>query len=219
MRIVRRRTVVLILLCISLGFYLGYKSFVTPDKLKQTWIVPNTQDISKKFMTEEILVNEIHQKQELITLEIQMAEKVTLDDSWGSLEVFKKIQSINFSGTGMYTVDLSSLKAENISIDDNAREITITVAAPQVKSVTISEEKTEYQTPENGLLRFGEIRLTPEENQIILGNVKEKMLKKMSEGEPSSEASKSSEQTIKALVGSIISAKTKEIYNIKVRFQ
>ena len=138
MRVIKRRTIVLIALCVGLGFFLGYKAFLGPEKAKETWVVPNIQDISKRFITEEALVNEIHQKQELITLEIQMSEIVTLSNSWGSLEIFKKVQNVNYSGTGSYTVDLSSLKAENINIDDKTKSVNVKVASPIIKGVSIS---------------------------------------------------------------------------------
>jgi hypothetical protein len=96
-RIIKKRTIILIVLCISLGFYMCYHFFIGAKKSKETWIVPNVQDISKKFISKETLVNEIQQKQELITMEIQMTEKITLDDSWGNLSIFKKVQSINYS--------------------------------------------------------------------------------------------------------------------------
>jgi hypothetical protein len=193
--------------------------FIGSKKTKETWIVPNVQDISKKFITEETLVNEIHQKQELITMEIEMTEKVILDDSWGSLEIFKKVQSVNYAGTGTYTVDLSNLKAENITIDDKAKKVNVKVAAPTIKDASLNEEKTKYQTPENGLLRFGEIKFTIEESQMLSRNVKDKMLKKMAEEDFISQAKKSSEQTLKILVQSIISNKTTELYNIEINFQ
>lgn len=219
MKIVKKRTVFLMILCISLGFYLSYKLFIAPEKSKETWVVPNVQEISKRFITEETLVNEIQQKQELITLEIQMTERVTLNDSWGSFEIFKKVQSINYAGSGTYTLNLSSLKAENIAINDEDRVITVKVALPTVKGVSIIEEKTEYQTPENGLLRFGEIKLTPEENQMLLMNVKDKMLKKMNDQDFLTEAKASSEKTIKSLIQSILFSKTTEHYGVQIQFK
>lgn len=219
MRVVRRRSIFLMVICVSLGFYLGYKAFVSPEEVKETWTIPEVQEVPKKLITEETLVNEIHQKQELITMEIQMTEKVILNDSWGNVEAFKKVQSINYAATGTYIVDLASLKADNINVDDKAKKVNVKVAAPVVKGVSITEEKTEYQTPENGLLRFGEIKLTPEENQLLLINVKDKMLTKMSEQNFILQAKNASEQTIKALIQSIISNKTTEPYNIEIQFQ
>jgi len=219
LKIVKKRTIILIVVCISFGFYIGYRLFVAPEKSKETWVVPNLQDASKKFITEETLVSQIHQKQELITLEIDMTEKVTLDDSWGNLEIFKKVQSINYVGTGTYVIDLSTLKTENITIDNKDKKITVKSAAPTIKGVTVKEEKTEYQTPDNGLLRFGEIKLTPEENQMLLRNVKDKMLKKMAEQEFFSQATTSSKSTLIGLIQNIIQNETKNSYNIEIQFQ
>lgn len=220
MRIIKKRTIILIVLCVILGFYIGYKIFASSKNSKQSWIVPESKDISKKFITEETLVNEIHQRQQLITMEIDMAEKFTLDDSWGDLEIFKKIQNINYFGTGTYVIDLSNLKAENIEINNDTKEVTINMPKPSVKSVIICEEKTEYQTTENGLLRFGEIKLTPEENQFILKNIKEKMNNKMLENNFLSQAVKTSEEALKNIIESILQqGSTKPIYNIKIRWQ
>lgn len=219
MRIIKKRTLILVLLCISLGFFLGYKVFVDSKKTKEAWIVPNLQDISKKFITEETLVNEIHQKQELITLEVQMTEKVTLDDSWGSLTLFKKIQSVNYAGTGTYVVDLSNLKAENIKIDNSSNKVTVKVSAPTIKDVNLNLEKTEYQTPEKGPLRFGEIKLTLEENQMLERNVKDKMLKKMTEPNFTDQAIKSTDDTLKSLIENILQNKTDDKYNVNVEYE
>lgn len=218
MKIIKKRTIVLIIVCLVLGLYLGYRIFAAHKTPTQTWVVPNIQDTSKKFVTKETLVNEIHQKEELITMETQMSEKVTLDNSWGTLSLFKKIQNINYFGTGTYVVDLSALKPENIEIDNDRKEVTVKVSEPVIKGITINEEKTEYQTPENGLLRFGEIKLTAEENQMMLRNVKDKMIKKMGEQDFTSKASKASEDVLKNLVQTILQNKTNEKYNITIQY-
>lgn len=204
--------------CVLLGFYIGYRIFVVPKNSTQTWIVPNVQDTAKKFITKETLINEIHQKQELITMETQMSEKVTLDDSWGNLSIFKKVQNINYYGTGTYIVDLSTLNPENIQIDNNKKKVTVKVSLPVIKSVNINEEKTEYQTPDNGFLRFGEIKLTTEESQMMLKNVKDKMLKKMSEQDYVAQASKASEATLINIVQTILQNKTNDKYDINIEY-
>ncbi|ERI90484.1 hypothetical protein HMPREF1982_03850 [Clostridiales bacterium oral taxon 876 str. F0540] len=219
MKIIKKRTIILMVVCICFGVFISYKLFVSPKKAKATWIVPNVSDISKKFITEDTLVKEIHQKQELITLEINMTEKVILDNSWGNFEIFKKVQSINYSGTGTYIVDLSNLKPENITIDNKDKKVTVNIPSPSAKTVNLIEEKTEYQTPENGLLRFGEIKLTSEENMAILKNVKDKMAKKMSEADYVSQAQKSSEQTLKNLVQAIMKNQTSDDYDIEITFK
>jgi hypothetical protein len=218
MKVIKKRTILLIVLCIMLGFFTAYRVFVAPKKSTQAWIVPNEQNISKKFITKETLVNEIHQKKELITMETQMSEKISLDDSWGTLSIFKKVQNINYYATGTYVVNLSSLKAENIEIDNNSKRVIVRVPLPSIKDVNIDEEKTEYQTPENGILRFGEIKLTSEETQIMRKSIKDKMLNKMNQQDLISQASKASEDTLKVLVQTILQNKTNDKYDINIEY-
>lgn len=219
MRIIKKRYIILIILGVGLGFYFSYRLSLAPKKTAQTWVVPNIQDMSNKFITEETLINQIHEKQQLITMEVDMTEKVTIDDSWGSLSIFKKVQDINYFGTGTFVVDLSSLNNKNITIDNSSHKIYVKVPAPSIKSITIQEEKTEYQTPETGLLRFGEIELSLEDNQALLKNAKEKMTKKLSEEEYIKEASKNSKETLEALVKGIVETAVKDNYDVSIDFE
>ena len=218
-RLIKKRTIFLIISCVILGIFLGYRIFVEPKKEKATWVVPNINNPSKKFITKDALVNEIRQKQDLITLEVDMNENVVLDNSWGTLSVFKKMQTINFFGQGIYTVDLSKLQPGKVSLEDKTNKITIKVPLPKIKAIDIDNQKTIYQSPDNGFLRFGEIKLTPAESETMQATVKEKMIKKLSEDEYRDKAKKSAEETIIKLVQSIVGTESKSSYTITVNFE
>lgn len=218
MKIIKKRTIILIVVCISLGFYLSYNFFIKPNKAKETWVVPNVQNTNKKFITRETLINQIQKKQELITLEMEMTEQISVDDSWGNLPVFKKIQNIDYSGTGIYTIDLSSLNNNNIDINTKTKKITAKVPSPVVKDVSINEDKTKYEDTQKGLFRFGELKLSPAEYQVIRSNVKEKMITKMGEQDLYKQALTTSSDTIKKLIEGIIQSETQEKYDINVEF-
>lgn len=219
MKIIKKRTLLLIVLCLCVGFYIAYSIFVGSKKGNDTWMVPDVSNISKKFITKETLISKIQQKQELVTMEMEMSEKVVLDDSWGNLSIFKKVQNIDFTGTGTYSIDLSSLKPENIDFQNNNKNVVIKIPAPSVKAITLDESKTIYETPDKGILRFGEIKLTPAESQIMTKSVKEKMSKKMEEPEYYNQAKSVSEQTLKNLVQSILDTDYKNKYTIDISFQ
>ncbi len=87
----------------------------------------------------------------------QTAEKVGLL----SLPVFKQTKAILFHGEGSYYVDLSSLSSKDFVIDDDSRNITICIPKPQL-SVKLLPEETEFFDSSNGMLRFGEMEITPE---------------------------------------------------------
>ena len=115
--------------------------------------------------TEEILINEIKSASKIIPLEVELSKTMTIDKSWGNLEVFQKYKRIKFYANCSFYIDLSNLDKEDISLDEN--NLTITIPNPQIFTIDIIREKTAYEDSTNGLLRFGEIMLTSEEFEEI----------------------------------------------------
>lgn len=206
-------------LCGILGFYAAYYIFVQPKVGNSPWIVPNINDTSTKFITKDALISEIREKQDLITMEVDMIEKVVIDNSWGDLSIFKKVQSVNYFGKGLFTVDLSQIKSENLVVQEDEKRLTIKIPEPIIKAITIDEEKTTYENPENGVFRFGEIKLTASENQTMVKSVKDKMSKKMLEFELYERASKTTEAIVKSLIETITEGKTKSKYEIIIEYE
>ncbi|MFT8316446.1 MAG: DUF4230 domain-containing protein [Clostridium sp.] len=211
--IVKKRTIILMLLCLAIGFAFAYRIYVTPKADSKPWTITKTADGSKKFITKDTLVTQIKQKQKLITTEVNLNQKMTIDNSWGSLSIFKKMQNIDFIGTGIYVLDLSNINSDNININKNL--ISITLPKPSIETITLDEEKTVYETPERGPLRFGDIKLSPEEHEQLLGVVKDKMKSKMLQDQYYNTAIDNSEKSMKTLVQSLSSSN----YDINISFQ
>lgn len=209
----------LMIISLAAGLYTGYRIFKIPSKAAEPWVVPDSSNPNKKFISKETLINEIQQKQELIPLEVELTEKVTVDDSWGDLEVFKKFQNIYFTGKGIYSVNLDMLYEENLEVDNANKTITMNLPKPEIKTISIDEQKTIYETTQKGALRFGEVKLTPAEYQILFGHAKMNMTEKMSSSDLYEQATKGTESTLSKLISSIISTQTGEIYSIIVKFQ
>lgn len=170
--------------------------------------------IYKKTITRDAIVKKIHEKQDLITTEVELNNKIILDDSWGSLDVFKKVISIDFYGTGIYTVDLSKLNKENVLIQPS-KTITFEIPKPKVKSITLNEDKTVFKT-ENGLLRFGDIKITPAENQLLNKKAKEKMREQLNQKHLVESSLSNTEKSIKKNIQYILSSY--DNYNIVIKF-
>lgn len=200
------------LVCLCTGFFLAYMFFVSPKAGGNPWVIAKTKDSSKKFITKETLVNEIKQKQKLITTEVNLTEKITIDNSWTNLSIFKKIQNINFVGTGIYSVDLSNLTSNDVNIQGNT--ISITLPKPSVEMVNIDENKTTYEPTENGLFRFGDIKLSTEDHETLRSDVIERMKDKMLESKYYNTALENSKKAINNLVSAINSSGNN--YNIKI---
>ncbi|MFD3155293.1 DUF4230 domain-containing protein [Haloimpatiens sp. FM7330] len=210
---------IIILIFISLGFgiYMGYKIFKAPKKQNKTWIVPNTNS-SKKILTRDAVINSMKGKNELITLETKLKENITIDNSWGDLKIFKKIQNIHFYGTGVYCLDLSKITAKDISIDNVQKKLSINISKPYVKNITIAEKKTEYETVENGLLRFGEIKLEPSEYETILSEAKIKMLSKIKTLDIYNKAADASKKSVIDFLENIMKKTNTQKYKIEINF-
>lgn len=129
--------------------------------IKLSAIKNQSENKPLNITTEESLINEIKSTSKIIPLEVELSKFITIDKSWGSLEVFQKYKRIKFYANCSFYIDLSKLKKEDISLDES--DLTITVSNPQIFTIDILREKTTYEDSTNGLLRFGEITLTSEE--------------------------------------------------------
>lgn len=214
-----RALLVLILTCLAAGFYIAYRVFERPTKAADTWMVPDAANPSKKFITKDTLINQIQQKQELIPLEVELSEKITIDDTWGNVEVFKKLQNIYFVGKGIYTVDLALMKAEKAELDSTRKTVELTLPKPCVKAITIDEQKTVYETPQRGALRFGDIRMTPAEYQLLVNRAKSRMSEKMLSSELYGQAMQNAEMAVIRLINSVIDEELRETYSITIKFE
>lgn len=207
----------LMIACISMGFIAAYKTNHPTTETSIPWIVPNASNSSTRFITHDTILNELQNKQELIPLELDLTEKVTINDSWGNVDVFKKLQNVYLVAKGIYTLDLSQISSESIHLSDNKKSISIKAPRPLVKVITIDEQKTIYETTQNGILRFGEIKLTPTEYQTLLSRAKTIMNEKMSSSELYDQAIKSSEWALKSFIKSILGEETN--YTVIVEFK
>lgn len=224
-KIIKKRYVIWTLLCLTIGFYLSYRIFVVPNKEGSLQKVPvavhnlsDVKNVFKKLKIKDVLVKDIHESQELITTEIILEDTITWDESWGNMDIFKKLQRIHISGTGIYTVDLKNINNESITVDNKLKIINVKIPSPKAKTVSIDEEKTKYESVEKGFLRFGDIKLLPEEHQIIMQEAKEKMKSTMIDKKNYDKAKGNSEKILKELIKGITQGYIDDEYEISVTF-
>lgn len=212
---IKKRTLLLVILCLIFGFFIAYKIYVIPNSGSKSWTIAKTEDGSKKFISKETLISAIKQKQKLITTEVDLKESITIDNSWGTLAIFKKMQSINFVGTGLYDIDLSTLVSKNITIKNNT--ITVTLPKPAIEAITLDPNKTSYNETDKGLLRFGDIKLSTEDEELLRKTVQDKMKDKMLESQYYNTATENSKKSMISLIKSIVS-NTNPTYNVEINF-
>lgn len=154
-----KRSIILSLIILSLGIFLGFRySYKLKDMISYLDIY---NDIT--ILTEETLVNEVKRVNKLIPLEVELSQSILIDRSLWDLEVFKKCKTITFFANCSYSVDFSNITTTDIILDNSSKHITMSISPPEVFSINIDETKTKYSEPELGLLRFGDIQLSSEE--------------------------------------------------------
>ncbi|MBD7915538.1 DUF4230 domain-containing protein, partial [Clostridium sp. Sa3CUN1] len=113
------------------------------------------------------LINEIKNTSKIIPLEIELSKIITIDKSFGNLEVFEKYKRIKFFANCSYYIDLSLITDEDIKINKSNSTLNLTITKPEIFNINILRDKTIYEDTSNGLFRFGDINLTSEEFDLI----------------------------------------------------
>ncbi|MDP4090039.1 MAG: DUF4230 domain-containing protein [Bacillota bacterium] len=196
-------TLFLCLICICTGIYLAY-SIGNARKNARIQSIPGENVSDKKFTTEESIIKELIKKQELIVMEADLSADVTIDASWGDWDVFKKMQIIHFYGKGLYSVDLSNINEDNISIDNENGTISVIIPKPYIKAVYVDETKTLFESTKNGLLRFGDMKLTSEEFEFMISTAKKSMTEKLQGEDTYNKALTNAQEAMTDLMKSII---------------
>lgn len=162
-----------------IGILITYKyQYILNNFIPSLSIFENTKT---DILTEETIVNEVRSVNKIIPLEVELSETITLDNSFGDLEVFKKSKKLIFFATCSYSMDLSKLSKSDIILDKVNNEITISLPDPEVFSINIDENKTIYNEPDIGLLRFGDIQISTEKIGYIRNNLNESFKNKMND--------------------------------------
>ncbi|MEW8954951.1 DUF4230 domain-containing protein [Clostridium sp.] len=208
----------LALIFIILGSVIMYKILKPSSKEKELWVLPDVSSSYNRFITKETLIKEIKQKHEIIPMEIELKEEVTVNNTLFDMEIFTKLQTIHFFGTGIYSIDLSNISDENFKVDKYEKNLTLEVPKPKIKSINIEDSKTLYESPTLGILRFGDVTLTPKEYEVLITHVKEKMSSRLMDGEIYDEAILNSENSLINIISPILSTTEYSSYNIKIKF-
>ena len=134
------------------------------------------------------------------------------------LKVFSKYQLITYNGKAVYTVDLSKLTANDITLDEETKTVTMKVPAPQLEPINIPSENIQFGEIEKGALAFGNIKLTPEQQAEVETEAKERMLQKLESDNVAEDAKAAAEHSIWEIFQPMISNLSSR-YTLKVEFK
>ena len=168
------------------------------------WKVINQDGKDIKFITEDSLINTIKREDKLIPLKLELSETINIDDSWGSLSLFEKYKKITYITNCSYSIDLTLLTKSDLSINKKTNSVSIKIPKPEIEHISIDNDKTLYEETVTGLLRFGDINLTPEEYGLIKGKIIKDLSYKMLEEELYTQACHNAKDSVESLLKSIL---------------
>ena len=173
-------------------------------------LVKNKQEkkqFTNNVLEKESVVEAVKELSKLEILEIQLNKTIRLKEG----KYFKKQKDIKFSVLGKYILNLNKISAENVLINGN--EIIIFITEPECE-VNINEDLTKFGEVERSFMVFGDLELTPEENNQIHKNLKDSILLEMNLDENMNVAKEKANLSIEKT----LSALTKNNYSIEVRW-
>lgn len=181
--------------------------------------MPNANGVIERIKVRDVLIESVSSKSELVTMAVDLVQELQMDQSFTEWGIFKKTQDVVYHGTCKYSTDLSSLTSDDISFSSNSKSIELTVPKPVVNSLEIHETDTYIKNTENGLLRFGEIKLTAFDENEIRRTVKDRMLLEAQSLEQMKLAEQKTIDAVVELFGAYLDAAGFADYKINVFFR
>ena len=133
---------------------------------------------------QQAVVGEATQHKELIVMELPVQQSTTITKyTFGNWDIFKRSKVITYYGTGVYTIDLSGVTQDSITVDNDAKEVRITVPEAKLQYVNPDYDNIEFEDTEMGLLAFTDIKLTAEQQNELEKQVMAEMTDYLSQQE------------------------------------
>lgn len=135
--------------------------------------------------------------------------------NWG---VFSKNQLITYNGTAVYTVDLSTIKKNDILFDEESKIITLRIPHAVQEEINIPEDQIKFGDTTRGLLAFGDVKMTAEQAAQIQGDARKKMEEKLDEDKIIKTADRFAILAVWELYSPIVKGVAKD-YSLEVEFR
>lgn len=168
---------------------------------------------------EEAILGDSQKVKKLEVYEQEVSDATTTTDTGlFNLSVFTKNQVITYYGTVVYTVDLSGLRKSDIRYDEEQKIVTLKIPHAEQGEINIPEDKIHVGDTTRGLLAFGEMNFTIEEQKEVQAGAREKMQQKLDEQNVQEIADKFAKLVVWETYSPIIKAIGKDV-SLEVEFR
>ena len=225
---VQKITCIVLLIAICATFILGYfyKKNLTKeaydDGIKQidlNTIYLNDSGVQVDFY--DVIIGKHEEVRKLIvsTQEATVSTKLT-DRLIEILDVgfLKKTQKVSYTGEGYFVVDLDRLTREDVLIDKNNKTVTILIEHAYLQAVDINPEKVIIDEVREGLLAWGDIKLTVSDYNAIEKDLRNRMVAEFNTALNAQEADDNALCMVREIYESVVKAVDAE-YEVRVEFK
>lgn len=194
---------------LTIGKY-GLKSLTKPSDSFNISSIQNIRD--NKKADSETIIQGLKATGRIEVMQGCTSKQIELKSGIADNVIFKNNIYINFKGSGHYYIDFQNLKAEQVQVDEDKKQVTIFLSGP-VLELELLENKTEFKT-EKGILIFSDLKLQAEQFEKIKQEIKSDMTKKLTEEDCIKEVNSKTGDIINDIILKLI----KSDYNIKIEF-
>ena len=144
-------------------------------------------------------------------MEQDVSVTTRVSQALANLALFEKSQVITSYGTGVYTVDLSKLSDQDISLDAELNLLSVIIPHAALSYVTVDVEKTEFEETKKALFAFGDIKLTNEQLNLLEQNIQDAMQEQLGTSEMLAKADVQALSQVRKLFEPIVQSIAPEI--------
>lgn len=154
----------------------------------------------------------------LIVHTAKLSETVSLsNEGLGGWKWTSTYQTIIYEGEAQYTVNLSRLSAEDFSVNNELKQLTVRIPYAELDPISIPADKIKFQDLEKGWLGPRDIKLTPEESTQLQIVVCGKMKARLIDENIIDEANEDAKNAVQRLLSGTVSAVDPEFTVIVVQ--
>ena len=135
-----------------------------------------------------------------------------------NLSVFKKCQFITYNGTAVYTVDLSKLKKNSVTLDEEKQVVTLRIPHAQQERINIPSDKISFGDVKKGILALGKMNVTPQQMAQVQTEAENKMIEKLESSHAIDEADRFAKMAVWEIYQPMINKVTTG-YSLEVLFE
>lgn len=167
----------------------------------------------------DAILGEASQHQEIIVMEQPLEIATTITKAGlGNLSVFSKVKNINYAGTGVYTVDMKSFSEDNVEVNEDDKKITVKIPHSTLQYTNIDYDSVEFEDTEKGLLAFGDLSLTTEQQNTLEQSIVSAMKEKLETEELLSKADEFAKMSVWNMFQPLVTSISPE-YILEVEFE